>query len=467
MFGYDSTDRVLGLSPESFVAAKDRDLVTQRRKERLQGKTQPRNYEVTAIRKNGESFPVETWPRLINYQGRLSVMAFFTDQSESKSLRNQLNQAQKMEAIGTLASGIAHDFNNILQVVLGYSDLLLIEPSIQDSSKENLQIIAQAAQSGADLASRLLTFSRKADFNPRRVNLNVKIEDLRKFLSRTIPKMIEIELQLTDNLADVNADPIQMEQVLMNLAINAKDAMPNGGKLFIETMNMTLEQQSCKALSQGTSETYVLISVSDTGYGMDKETVSHIFEPFFTTKTPGQGTGLGLAMVYSIVKQHKGYICCDSEPGIGTTFGICLPATFSEAIPELPAHGQVLRGGTETILVVDDDDQIRSFLCELCNKVGYTTHTAENGKKALEFIKDMRQKIDMVILDLAMPQMGGMECLEGILKMDPDAKVLVASGLTLEETEKRSILSRTAGLLAKPFNINQVLQVIRTVLDFN
>ncbi len=253
-------------------------------------------------------------------------MAVKRDVTEHLALSSQLLQAQKMEAIGTLAGGIAHDFNNLLQVTLGYSELLLAEREEDDPEYADLSRILQAAKNGAELVQRLLTFSRKVEPKPIPLDLNRRIVQVEKLLKRTIPKMIDIQMHLSDDLAEINADPIQMEQVLMNLAVNARDAMPDGGRLIIETRNVTLDDEYCRLHVGAGPGDCVLLAVSDTGHGMDKTTVEHIFEPFYTTKELGRGTGLGLAMVYGIVRQHEGFITCYSEVGRGTTFNVYFPA---------------------------------------------------------------------------------------------------------------------------------------------
>ncbi len=309
-------------------------------------------------RKDGSLFHADsTISPVRNASGKITnFVAVNRDVSEHLQLSSQLLQAQKMEAVGTLAGGVAHDFNNLLQVVLGYSELVITDEDLPDRFRDDLEKVLLAARNGADLVQRLLTFSRKTEPKPLDLDLNQRIRQTRKFLQRTVPKMIDIEVILEEDLRVINADPTQMDQILMNLSVNARDAMLEGGKLVIETANVIIDEDYGKSHLEAKPGRYVLLRVSDTGSGMDKETVEHIFEPFYTTKGPGQGTGLGLAMVFGIVKQHKGFINCYSEVGCGTTFKIYLPAVIAETRSDQPVVASMPGGGTETILLVDDDE---------------------------------------------------------------------------------------------------------------
>jgi two-component system, cell cycle sensor histidine kinase and response regulator CckA len=331
IFGYESKDEVLGRPVEDFISPEDQELITKRRKDRLLGKKLPLSYEVKGLKKNGASFDLAMWPRIIEFDGMPAIMTFCTDRTEQKSLRDQLLQAQKMEAVGTLAGGVAHDFNNILQIALGYSDLILMDEKLDNSVRDSLHQISEASRRGAELVKRLLAFSRRGDTEPRQLDLNHQIKQAKALLDRTIPKMIAIGLMLEEELPVINADPVQVEQILMNLAINARDAMPmEGGKLTISTRHVSLGEEYCSKHIGAKPGSYAMMSVSDTGCGMTPETLEHIFEPFFTTKSQGKGTGLGLAMVFGIVQQHEGYISCESVQGSGTTFEIYFPVALGE-----------------------------------------------------------------------------------------------------------------------------------------
>ncbi len=395
----------------------------------------------------------------------INFVAVKRDITEHLELSRQLLQAQKMEAIGTLAGGIAHDFNNLLQVTLGYSELLLTGKRQDDPEYADLSKIFQAARSGAELVQRLLMFSRKADFKPIPLNLNRSIAQVDKLLRRTIPKMIDIQLDLSDDLAEINADQTQMEQVLMNLAVNARDAMPDGGKFTVGTKKVTLDEECCRIHTEARPGEYVLLTVSDTGHGIDKAIIDHIFEPFYTTKELGRGTGLGLAMVYGIVKQYGGFINCYSKVGRGTTFNVYFPVIESQMEPEVQSSGVMPAFGTETILLVDDEDFVRDLGARILSKAGYSVLTATNGKEALDLFEKEREQISLVILDLIMPEMGGKECLKELRKIDPKLKVLIATGLSADPFTKESVEMGTRGFVSKPFRIKELLRQVRRVLD--
>jgi len=380
-------------------------------------------------------------------------------------LEKQLRQAQKMEAIGTLAGGIAHDFNNLLTIILGYSELALLEKSKGEPGYEELQTILKTTKRGADLVRQILTFSREVETKPRPISLNHEVQHAQELLYKTIPKMIEIELLLADDLKTTNVDPVQMEQVLINLAVNAKDAMPDGGRLVFETRNVSLDEEYCKTHLEAEPGEYVMLMVSDTGHGIEKKALERIFEPFYTTKKPGEGTGLGLSMVHGIVKQNHGFIMCYSEPGEGTTFKIYLPVIDLDMEPDAASTEEMPAFGTETILLVDDEESIRDLGERILTQAGYTVLTAGNGQEALEVYQEQQADISLVILDLIMPEMGGRQCLEELLKIDSDAKVLIASGLSVNGPTREAIKGQTRGFVGKPFDMSQLLQTVRKVLD--
>ena len=468
--GYSNED-LIGKSDYDFFPSSEADVFWE--KDEIVFRTgQDLNTENFSDR-NGVTHTIVTTKSLyVDPTGKRYIVGVIRDITESeranadrKKLETQLLQAQKMEAVGTLAGGIAHDFNNILQVVLGYSELVLTNEDLPDHFKDDLGKILLAARNGSELVQRLLTFSRKTEAKPLDLNLNQRVRQNHKFLERTIPKMINIEMVLEDDLADIHADPTQMDQVLMNLSVNARDAMPDGGKLILETANVVIDEDYARSHLEAKPGRYVVLRVSDTGSGIDKETLEHIFEPFFTTKGLGQGTGLGLAMVFGIVKQHQGFINCYSEVGHGTTFKIYLPAIISLTQSDLPIITSMPQGGTETILLVDDEELIRDLGQRILTKAGYTILTASNGEEALDLYGSNKGNISLVMLDLIMPGMGGKQCLEELLKIDPDVKVLVASGYSADGPTKQALSSGAKGFVAKPFDMRQVLEMVRKTID--
>ena len=464
IFGCESEDQVIGQPIIRFVAPGHQRLFIERCKRHLEGKSGRPSYQVEGIRRNGALLDLVLWPRKIDYGGQPAILAFVMDVTETKNLRNQLVRAQKMEAIGTLAGGIAHDFNNLLQVIIGYSELIAMNPALPDQFSRGVKSINNAAVNGADLVRRLLTFARKTESSAEPLNLNDKIKQIRELLDRTIPKMIQIELKFSKYPAVINGDASQIDQIIMNLAVNAGHAMPEGGNLVIETKAVSLDRAYCLDHIEATIGQYILLSVSDTGHGIDKKTMERIFEPFFTTKGPGIGTGLGLSMVYGIVRQHGGHITCYSEPGAGATFKIYFPAIVSEVKSEKATDSVVPQGGTETILLVDDDDSVRDVGTQMLVEYGYRVITASNGREALEIYSARRETISLVILDLFMPEMGGKECLRALLRMDPKVSVLVASGFTQNGQIAEALDSGARGFIGKPFDIPQLLEEIRKII---
>ena len=424
------------------------------------------NSERILFTATGEEVPILKTVTPILLNGQAHLLESFFDITEKKKLEAQLQQAQKMEAIGTLAGGIAHDFNNMLQAISGYTQILLMGKKASDPDYEKLEAIEKSAQRASDLTKRLLIFSRKVESKLRPIDLNQEIEQVSKMLERTIPKMINIELHLAENLKIINADPAQIEQIMMNLGVNARDAMPDGGRLIFETENVILDEQYCKIHLGARPGKYVKLSISDTGHGMDREILSHIFEPFYTTKETGKGTGLGLAMVYGIVKNHGGYIMCYSEPGEGTTFKIYFPIIEKEIKTMESKEEKVpIKGGSETILLVDDEEAIRELGEDIFTRFGYTVLMASDGESALEIYSEKKEEINLVILDIIMPGIGGRRCLEKLLKMNPRVKVIIASGYSINGPTKEVLEAGAKGFISKPYDMRGMLKTVRKILD--
>jgi len=385
---------------------------------------------------------------------------------EKDDLGAQLQRAQKMEAVGTLAGGIAHDFNNILQAISSYAQILLMKNDPDHPDYAKFEAINRSVQRASDLTKRMLIFSRKVKSKLRPMDVNQEVVQVFKMLERTIPKMISIESRLAGNLKTVNADPVQIEQIMLNLGINARDAMPDGGKLTFETKNVVLDREFCKIHLEAGPGGYILLTVSDTGHGMEREVMDRIFEPFFTTKETGKGTGLGLSMVYGIVKSHGGFITCESEVDRGTTFRVYLPVMEQKAeVAEEKKEEIPVKGGTETVLLVDDEEAILKPSKEVLTSFGYTVLTAMDGESALDAYSRQGRNIDLIILDLNMPGMGGRRCLEKFLEMDPGIKVVIATGEPVDGPTKQVIKKNTRAFINKPYDVREMLATVRDVLE--
>jgi PAS domain S-box-containing protein len=394
-----------------------------------------------------------------------SVIETITDVTEKRKLEDQLRQAQKMEAVGTLAGGIAHDFNNILSAIIGYGSLLAMKMPAEDPLRLNVERIMESANRAAHLTQGLLAFSRKQIIDVRPVDLNEIMKRVERLLARIIGEDINLAVQLHDRALMVLADGGQIEQVLMNLAANARDAMPSGGTLSISLMMVEIDKGFIKAHGYGTEGPSVLVSVTDTGCGMDQRTMKKIFEPFFTTKEVGKGTGLGLAMAYGIVKQHNGYITVYSEPDKGTTFNIYLPLIQAPAPDTLPARSGLPQGRGETILVAEDDEALRQLTSSVLKEFGYRVIEARHGEEAVSKFQENRQAVQLVILDVVMPVMDGKKAGDEIMKILPRSKVLFLSGYPLDSMRQRGLLTGVEHFLHKPVSPESLLQKVREMLD--
>ncbi len=399
---------------------------------------------------------------LVSYDGLISNV------TERKKLEDQLRQAQKMEAIGQLAGGIAHDFNNILSAIIGYGHILLMKMREDDPLRLSVQHMLESSDRAANLTHSLLAFSRRQIINPVDVNLNEIIQRMEKFLRRIISEDIELRTVLQKDRITVHADSSQMEQVFMNLAANARDAMERGGRLTIESDVVELDDSYVRAHGYGRVGWYALVSVSDTGTGMDESTQKRIFEPFFTTKDPGKGTGLGLAMVYGIVKQHNGYINVFSEPGRGTQFKMYLPLVREEAEkkPALPlSEAEDLPRGTETILLAEDDDALRKLSSSILSDFGYTVIESSNGEEAIERFNRSNGGIRLLILDVIMPKKSGLDVYEAVKKVRSDIKVIFTSGYTADRIMTQGLLKQGTEVMLKPMSPQDLLRKVRATLD--
>jgi signal transduction histidine kinase/ActR/RegA family two-component response regulator len=387
-------------------------------------------------------------------------------EEERAALQDQLRQSQKMEAIGTLAGGVAHDFNNLLTIIKGNSQLSLKEIKKDDPLRENIEEVEKAADRAAALTRQLLAFSRQQVLEMRVLDLNTILRDLEKMLRRVIGEDIGLVTLLAENLGTVKADPGQIEQVVMNLAVNARDAIPSGGKLTIETTNVELDENYARNHVAVPPGPYVMLSMSDTGAGMTPEVKAKIFEPFFTTKEKGRGTGLGLSMVYGIVKQSGGNIWVYSEPGQGTTFKIYLPRVDEplEEAGEVVVQKE-LTGRGETILVVEDEEKVRQVTVQILTKNGYTVLEASHGDEAKQICEEHGGPIHLIVTDVVMPGMNGRQLAKSLEPHHPEMKVLYMSGYTDDAIVHHGVLDKGLHFLQKPFNLEDLLKKVREVLE--
>jgi signal transduction histidine kinase/ActR/RegA family two-component response regulator len=423
------------------------------------------------LRLDGTTFATEVTAIPFGFEGRAGSMVFVLNISDRKraeeqraKLEQQLRQAQKMEAVGRLAGGIAHDFNNLLMVIRSYAEMLQNRLSADDTLRKNTQEIMKAADRAASLTRQLLAFSRKQIFSPVILDLNAVIDETAKMLRRLIGEDIECRVSSAESLWMIEADSDQIVQVLMNLCVNARDAMPQGGMLTIATGNVTVEEGSIDGQEYVPPGDYVWLSVTDTGTGISKEVQGQMFDPFFTTKDVGKGTGLGLSTVYGIVKQSGGYVWVDSELGQGACFMIYLPRVKQAIAPEKPAKAEVRPRGTGTILVVEDEEALREVICDYLRSLGYTVFAAGSGEEALSAASEHEGHIDLLITDLVMPKMSGRELAQMLGSLHPNLKTMYMSGYTDDAELRHGIPELAARFLQKPFSLGTLARKVRETL---
>lgn len=467
MFGYES-DEVIGKNARILYANEEDYQMTGLAVFDASEYVEDKIFEVLYRRKNGEVFTGELHAHKFidkcgNLIGNIGVIRDITDR---KKLESQLITAQKMEAVGCLAGGIAHDFNNILTAIIGFCTLLKMKMEKNDPQQYYTDQILDLSEKAASLTSGLLTFSRKQVVKLQPIDINEVILKIEKLLARLIGEDISLKTNIKDNNLSILADRVQIEQVLMNLATNARDAMPNGGSLFITTEQTKMDNFFINSHGFGKEGEYAIITVSDSGIGMESATLQRIFEPLFTTKDVGKGTGLGLSIVFGIVKQHNGFIDVCSEKGKGTTFSIYLPMInpgyekIEEAIEYIPKIG-----GSETILLVEDNADIRNVARIILENFGYKVIEAVDGEEAIAKFMDNKDAIDLVLLDVVMPKKSGKEVFEEIKKIKPDMKILFMSGYAPDIINSKGLISEGLDFIQKPAPPNELLGKIRVILD--
>ena len=467
-FGYTQADLKRGLSSFDMIIPADRDRARENVARILSGEQTGIN-EYTALRKDGNTFPVMIYSAPIFKEGKpVGLRGFAIDitdrktaEEERRKLEVQFQQAQRFEALGTLAGGIAHDFNNLLMNIQGNTSLMLFELNNTHPHFELLKNIEKQVKSGAQLTRQMLGYARKGKFNVKPVDLNQIVDESADTFGRT-RKEITIERKFENDLFPIAADEGQIDQMLLNLYVNAADAMPGGGKLILKTQNQTHLNIKSDHYNPMPGN-YVQLTITDTGSGMDKATLERIFDPFFTTKEMGRGTGLGLASVYGIVKSHDGYIDVESEKGQGTTFSIFLPTSESDVEGDAPADARLIKG-SGTLLIVDDEELVLDVGVNMLKKLGYTVLKALNGTEAVEIFEANKNKIQMVILDIIMPDMGGGQVYDKIKAINPQVKVLLCSGYSVDGQAIELLERGCDGFMQKPFTMEELSGKITQIM---
>ena len=476
LLGASKGGELLGCSVTGLVHPDDRRIFQYRTDTIGELDVNPGAFAYRWLSLDGRVLDVEAIGTLINVTDGSAILTLLRDLTQQKRdeadkarLLAQLQQAQKMEAVGTLANGIAHDFNNILQAISGIVQLMAIDGARSGNDRKLLEEIDTAAVRGSELVSRLLTFSRRADIKLAPVDLNHEVERSRTILERTLPKMISMSVSLGRNLGRIEGDASQLEQVILNLGTNARDAMPEGGELYISTSMVSRHDEAVRELfhQDQLRQDFVRLTVRDNGIGMEPLTVEQIFDPFFTTKEVGKGTGLGLSMVYGIVSDHEGRITCHSEKGKGTVFNIYFPVYLGGELDQKSQEEPIspIPRGSETLLLVDDEASILAVAQNLLESLGYSTITARSGEQALECYREHGSRIDAVIMDLGMPGMGGKRCLSELNAIDPEVRVMIASGYSGEVTEQDLLAAGARVFMRKPYRLDDLIKNLNKLLS--
>jgi two-component system, cell cycle sensor histidine kinase and response regulator CckA len=407
--------------------------------------------ELSGRKRCGIEFPVEVSLSAVQTPDGVFAIAFVTDISQRKLLEEQLVHAQKMEAVGRLAGGVAHDFNNMLTVISGYNRMILDELRPDDPLRDYVEEIAKAASRAGAITKQLLVFSRRQMLEPRTISINAIISQIEKMLLRLLGEDIQLTLDLQEDVANIKADPNQLEQAIVNLAVNARDAMPSGGQIFLQSANVHLDETYVQTHLGVRPGDYVMIAMTDTGCGMDTETRKRIFEPFFTTKERGKGTGLGLSSVYGMVKQSGGDIWVYSEPGKGAAFKLYFPQVHKAAETTVSQAERVEPPASATVLVVEDEQAVRELTVRMLQRLGYSVLSAASGREAVEVSNSFTGRISLLVTDVVMPEMSGRQVADAILAARPDVKVLFLSGYT-EHTAIHQGIGSGVNFLPKPFS---------------
>ncbi len=467
MFGVESVSEVIGSPPSRFIADRRQGYSADRGPSRQAGEPyRQEHYETILRRGDGTEFPAEVFSKPITYQGQPATQLIAMDISQRQKAEEALRQQERLAAVGQLAGGIAHDFNNLLTTIMLYAQMPLSRPDLAPDVKRGLETIIGESRQAARLVQQILDFSRSSPIETHPVVLKPFINEAVRVLRRTIPENISFVLEMGAEECVINADPTRIQQVLMNLVVNARDAMPDGGVLRIELARTTTQPNAEPPVAGMSAGEWVCLSVSDTGTGIPPDALPHIFEPFFTTKPRERGTGLGLAQVYGIVTQHDGHIHVETEVGRGTTFEVYFPSYAAEAEQKAREEASLVAppGKGETILLVEDDERIQSVAEQILRSLNYRVLTASNGREALALFQSA-ENIDLVVTDLIMPHMGGRELIQTLREEAPGLKAVATTGYVLEEDRRRLLEQGIMNIVRKPFDMHELARVIRSVLD--
>lgn len=450
-----SESELTGRSILDFIDTDSRQTFLDERPKRLQGLSS--RYPLTFVRPNGEKvYTLISGHPIFGDNGEVTgSFGVISDITEYRRLEEQLRQTQRIESLGRLAGGVAHDFNNKLTVILGNTELAQMELPDTGRLQERLQDISLAARHARDITAQLLAFSRQQAASPRPIDTADAVREVMKSLARLIPGNIIIEPRLPEQLWSIRIDPVQLDQIIINLAVNARDAMPDGGRFIIEAENIIIDQHFCCSVGQTQPGPYVRLTFTDTGIGMDSAMLQHIFEPFYTTKEVGKGTGLGLATIHGIITQNNGFITVVSKPDQGSVFTVYLPR-HELPMAQLPPQDRQTCGGNGAVLVVEDDDAVRLFIAQCLTRIGYTVHQAANPAQALELVLDLSCRIDIVLSDVIMPEMSGPALMERISAIRPGLPVLYMSGHPQDSIARQGIGEGILNFIHKPFEITQL-----------
>lgn len=454
----------VGKHINEFYDEENRRILEENLSIRREGRSTTYFSTITDAQGNRRKMVVSGTPHFDDKKNVKGAIGVYTDISELKKLEAQLQQSLKMEAIGTLAGGIAHDFNNILSSVMGYASLIRRHAGDDSRLNQYAEVIEKSAERGAALAAQLLAFARKEKRVHKKLDVHDIVRDVVEILRHTVDRKISVVTKPEAELSVVEGDPGQIQQALMNLCVNARDAMPNGGTLFITTDTVNLDESFCRTQEGLTPGPHLQITVEDNGEGIPNEVKDRIFEPFFTTKSDGKGTGLGLAMVYSSIKGHRGHVRVYSEEGVGTTFIILLPVTDQELDADVEAGTQSPTLGSGTILVVDDEEMIRDLLCEMLREIGFDVITAQDGQEGVDIYRKRGTEIDLVILDMVMPKLSGPEVFQKLKKINPDIKVILSTGFSRDTAVQETLDQGILEFVQKPYRMDQLSAALSKVL---